>query len=244
MKILREYKEDDLLFLDIETARICDKLDADSQLGKAWQLKARYQNELKEKLERDGKEAAGEFLQDFFEEKAALYAPFARIVTVVIGRIIGDTLKVKAFYDIDEKTLLEKFNADLAQFVVPRAGAAITTFNGNGFDLPFITKRMLANGITLPPILDTFGTRPWELRALDLSKLWQNGSFYPDSLASVACALGLPSPKVELSGSEVGDAYYGGKLDEIVKYCKLDVLTTANVYRRFAGKTLLTLAQP
>lgn len=237
MKILNNFKTSDLLFLDIETARVVDKLDPESQLYDAWSYKHRHANEYKDK---SGIELTP---QQYFEEKGALYAPFSRIVCIVVARIVegpnGEALKFKSFSG-DEKVLLENFNKDLGQFTVSRPGAAFVTFNGNGFDIPLITKRMIVNGITLPPMLDLAGEKPWTINTIDLSSLWRGNSFYPDSLLAVATALGLPSPKNNMDGSEVSNAFYAGRIDEIVQYCKQDVHVTANIYRKFSQKPLLS----
>lgn len=236
MKALLPYKTNDILFLDVETVRAVDKLDPLSDLGKAWEYKSRYQNELKEKMERDGSEAAENFLQQFFEEKGALYAPFGKIVTIVVGRLLEDgDLKVTAFSG-DEKTLLEKFSNSLSQFTVSRPEAAFCTFNGNNFDIPYIVKRMLVHGVHLHDMLDPSDVKPWLLKRIDLSKLWQQGSYYPDSLAAVAAALGIKSPKGALAGKDVGTYFYAGRLPEIVDYCIEDVVATAQIYLRFAQK--------
>jgi predicted PolB exonuclease-like 3'-5' exonuclease len=83
--------------------------------------------------------------------------------------------------------------------------------------------------------------KPWDIKTIDLSALWKGTSFYPDSLLAVASALGLPSPKQGMDGSEVSEAYYAGKIDEIAEYCTLDVLTTANIFRKFLNRPILKL---
>lgn len=243
MQVLRQYRESDLLFMDIETARVVPKLEKGTPLHEAWEYKTRHNNEYQEKLNRSGNKGVEVSFEEFFEEKAALYGPFARIVTIVMGRINGETLSAKAYADVDEKKLLEAFTKDLAMFTNSRPDACFCTFNGKGFDEPMIAKRMIVNGLTLPPLLDQQHLKPWETKGLDLSALWKGNSFFPDSLIAVGAALGLPSPKTSMSGSDVGDAFYAGKLEDIKKYCTQDVLCTANIYRKFAGKSLVQLAE-
>lgn len=45
-------------------------------------------------------------------------------------------------------------------------------------------------------------------------------------------ALDIPSPKENLDGSKVYPYYRAGKLDEICDYCKRDVESVRQVYRR------------
>ena len=81
MKQLENLREEDLIFYDIETARAVDVLKEGTPLYEAWKYKARYQNELNKKT--------GETftVEEYFYEKAPLYAPFGKVVTVVVGRI-------------------------------------------------------------------------------------------------------------------------------------------------------------
>ncbi len=47
----------------------------------------------------------------------------------------------------------------------------------------------------------------------------------------MANGLGIPSPKEDIDGSMVRDAYYEeDDLDRIVAYCELDVITLAQVF--------------
>ena len=56
----------------------------------------------------------------------------------------------------------------------------------------------------------------------------------------MANILGIPSPKEDIDGSMVKTVYYEDKdLDRIVKYCELDVITTAQVFLRLRNDELL-----
>lgn len=241
MKVLRQYKEAELLFIDIETVRATDKLDDAGPLKEAWLYKARYQNEVDKKT--------GEVIspEDYYRDKAALYSPFNRIVVIVAGYIEKggknqpDLLKTK-IYSGEEKELLDEFNQDVGMLSSARPGLCFAGFNNIGFDQKMILNRMLVHDIVPHELLDTAHLKPWEVRALDLAKLWQATGFYPDSLAAVAAAMGLASPKSALSGSEVSDAFYQGRLQEIERYCVGDVLTTANIYRKWMRKGLVVLS--
>jgi predicted PolB exonuclease-like 3'-5' exonuclease len=228
MKQLENLNENDLVFYDIETARAVDVLEEGTPLHDAWKYKARYQNELNKKT--------GEVftIEDYFYEKAPLYAPFGRVVTIVVGRIKDNKIHLKSYASYDEKELLEEFNRDLEAVYKSNPNIKMVGFNSNGFDSPFLLKRSVINGVMPATPLDEGTSKPWELKAIDLSKVWQGSAFYPDSLISVATALGLPSPKDALDGSQVSTAFYGGQLDEIVKYCLKDVETTTRIYRKLA----------
>ena len=81
MKQLENLNENELCFYDIETARAVEVLVEGTPIYDAWKYKARYQNELNKKT---GQEYT---LEEYYYEKAPLYAPFGRVVTIVVGRI-------------------------------------------------------------------------------------------------------------------------------------------------------------
>ena len=228
MKQLKNLNENDLVFYDIETSRGVEELQEDTQYYDAWKYKARYQNELNKKT--------GETftIEEYYYEKAPLYAPFGRVVTIVVGRIKDNKIYLKSYASYDEKELLEGFNKDLELVYQSNPNTKLVGFNSNGFDSPFLLKRSIINGVTPASPLDEGTSKPWEMKALDLAKIWQGSAFYPDSLIAVATALGLPSPKDALDGSQVSNAFYEKRLPEIVTYCLKDVETTIRVYRKLA----------
>lgn len=228
MKQLKGLNENDLCFYDIETARGEKELKEGTQLYDAWKYKARYQNELNKKT--------GELftMEDYYYDKSPLYAPFGRVVTIVVGRIKDNKIYLKSYSSYSEKELLENFNRDLELVYQNNPNTKLVGFNSNGFDSPYLLKRSIINGLKPATPLDEGTSKPWELKQIDLAKIWQGTAFYPDSLIAVATALGLPSPKDALDGSEVSNAFYDGRLSEIETYCLKDVETTIRVYRKLA----------
>lgn len=231
---LGSYNESDIVFFDIETASVVKKLKKGTDLHDAWLYKTRYNNELNRKT---GKEFTPE---EYYDEKAALYSPFAKVVAIVAGKIVDDKLKVKKYFG-DEAEMLTGFNDDIEKLIEKNSNTILAGWANLGFDQPFLAQRMIINGTKPNILLDNAHLKPWECRAIDLKELWKGTAFYPESLPAVAVALGLPSPKNGLIGSEVSEAFHAGKINDIVEYCTGDVLTTANIYRKFMGKELVTL---
>jgi hypothetical protein len=87
--------------------------------------------------------------------------------------------------------------------------------------------------------------KPWETPILDTLHLWRFGDYkHYTSLKLLAAVLGVPSPKDDIDGSEVGNVYWKEKnLERISIYCEKDVVTVANVILRFKGLPLLTEEQ-
>ncbi|MFZ4547685.1 MAG: ribonuclease H-like domain-containing protein, partial [Bacteroidales bacterium] len=113
--------------------------------------------------------------------------------------------------------------------------------NGKEFDFPFIARRMLVLGITIPHILDLSGKKPWEVNHLDTMELWKFGDYKNyTSLDLLAAIFDIPTPKDDIDGSQVAEVYY--KLNDIARiqqYCIKDVLTVAQIFRRYRGEPLI-----
>ena len=113
--------------------------------------------------------------------------------------------------------------------------------NGKEFDFPFIARRMIINRIKLPNKLNLFGKKPWEIDHIDTLDLWKFGDYkHYTSLSLLTTILGIPSPKNDINGSQVGDVYYKEKnLKRIVTYCEKDTLAVAQLLLRFSNFELL-----
>ncbi|PRP98801.1 putative 3'-5' exonuclease related to the exonuclease domain of PolB [Enhygromyxa salina] len=124
-----------------------------------------------------------------------------------------------------EAELLRSFwhLADAAELVV--------SFNGRGFDVPFLVTRSLILGV--PARVDLVSS-PFSLRPhLDLYRLLGHGrgGLGGSSLDVVCWALGIASPKGAMDGSMVAPTYARGDIEAIATYNAADVRATAAVYR-------------
>ncbi len=72
-------------------------------------------------------------------------------------------------------------------------------------------------------------------------ELWKFGEYKSYiSLNLLAHTLGIPTPKDDIDGSQVGEVYWVQRdLSRIVTYCQKDVVTVAQVYLRLHGETLI-----
>lgn len=124
----------------------------------------------------------------------------------------------------DEAGLLHAF------WSLARYAETVVTYNGRGFDVPFLVGRSLAAGV--PASVDLMSNR-WSLRPhLDLFDVLGQQGRGPSKLDVVCWALGIASPKGAMDGSMVAPAYERGAILEIAEYNAQDVLATARVYRR------------
>ena len=139
-------------------------------------------------------------------------------------------------FDGDEKEMLEEFWR-----IMNSAARRIVTFNGRGFDGPFMMLRSAMLGVR--PSLNMAGYRFSLDPHCDLAEVL---SFYGATRQSFSLdywcrRFGITSPKDDgLDGSMVQRYYEDGKLDEIVDYCARDVVATAALYERLE-ETLVPL---
>jgi len=106
----------------------------------------------------------------------------------------------------------------------------IVSFNGRGFDVPFLVTRSLIHGI--PARVDLLSQR-FSLRPhLDLFELVSQKGRGPSKLDVVCWALGIESPKEVMDGSMVAPAYARGEIVKIAEYNAHDVRATSAVYRK------------
>ncbi|MHC5063517.1 MAG: ribonuclease H-like domain-containing protein [Planctomycetota bacterium] len=112
----------------------------------------------------------------------------------------------------------------------------VVTYNGRGFDLPFLVARSLILGV--PARVDLMSER-WGLRPhLDLFEIMSQRGRGPSNLDVVCWALDIQSPKGEMDGSMVAPAYERGDLDQIAMYNREDVRATTAVYHRVRDSIL------
>ncbi|MGL4599815.1 MAG: 3'-5' exonuclease [Bacteroidia bacterium] len=176
--------------------------------------------------------------------RAGIYAEFGKIICISCGyvkQVDGQTqFRLKSFASDDEKKLLTEFSVMLKKHF-SKADHKLCAHNGKEFDFPYIARRMVIHGMELPGPLDIAGKKPWETPMLDTMEMWKFGDYKSfTSLAVLAHVLNVPTPKDDIDGSQVHIVYYeDNDLPRIVTYCQKDVLTVAQILRRFRGEPLI-----
>lgn len=220
-----------ILFLDIETVPEQEQYgQLDPDMRQLWEQKTQYQRK---------DDVSGE---DFYE-RAGIWAEFGKIITISVGYFVNKAdirnFRVTSFWG-DEKKILNNFS-NLLNTHFNGAQHLLCGHNAKEFDIPFIARRMIINGIALPNKLDLFGKKPWEVPHLDTLELWKFGDFkHFTSLKLLTKVLGVPSPKDDIDGSEVARVFYEEKdIDRIITYCEKDVIAVAQIFLRFRREELL-----
>lgn len=101
------------------------------------------------------------------------------------------------------------------------------------WDLRFLYQRSVVHGLRPPPmLLKAMKAKPWDSILADTMLLWNPERDKKISLDKLCRILGIETPKGDITGATVGQAYKDGRLDEIAEYCKGDVIATRECYRR------------
>lgn len=228
----QELKE--VVFLDVETVSgQASYSDLPDRMKPLWARKASYLR--KESPESD---------EELYKSRAAIYAEFGKVVCIVAGKLVelesGELgLRTKAYSGHDERELLTAFK-EMADRLDPMT-TRFCAHNGKEFDYPYLCRRMLIHGISLPPVLSLMGRKPWDVPHLDTLEMWKFGDYkHFTSLELLASIFEIPSSKNGIDGSMVSSVYYGeGDLEKIVSYCTGDVMVLAQLFLRMKGYPLI-----
>ncbi|MBS1682382.1 MAG: 3'-5' exonuclease [Bacteroidetes bacterium] len=224
----------DILFLDIETIGMVEHHDQLNERFKTqWARKASF-------LKRE----EGQSDEDLFHDRAGIYAEFGKIIVVAIGKFTENEngtliFKTKSFANSDEKKLLEDFKSILDKTDLTKT--KLCAHNGKEFDFPYLSRRMLVNGIMLPSLLNLAGTKKWEVPHLDTMEMWKFGDYkHFTSLELLLALFNIPTSKGRMDGSMVNTVYYKEKnLSKITEYCVADVVAIAQLYLKMKGLPLM-----
>lgn len=222
-----------ILFLDIETVRASDEFSGlDENWKKLWSDKTKFQRREEESPE------------DYYLKRAAILAEFGKIICVSCGFFAFQegqrVFRIKSFYGDNEKQLL----IDFAEMLIKHFDQSyvLCAHNGKEFDFPYLSRRMVVQGILLPDLLNTSGLKPWEIRHLDTMEMWKFGDYKHFSSVSLLAALfNIPTPKDDIDGSMVGEVYWKDKdLKRIVEYCQKDTITVARIFLKMENQAPLS----
>jgi 3'-5' exonuclease len=227
---------ENILFLDIETVPAVDAYEnLPAAFKKLWDKKA-------DQLIRNDRPVTDEAkTPENLYQRAGIYAEFGKIICISTGIFRNNSLWIKSFSGDNEAEVLTGFREMLLKATEKRL-QFLCAHNGKEFDYPYLIRRMLINGIPVPPILDLSGKKPWEVNHFDTMELWKFGDFKNyTSLELLAAVFGIPTPKDDIDGSNVARVYWvDHDITRIVIYCQKDVITIVNLFLRFQGKPLIT----
>lgn len=227
---------ENVVFIDIETVPgVKEYNDLNPYEQKLWE-------------DKKGKtRAENEDADNYYFQNAGILAEFGKIVCISLGyftKVNGERVfKVKSVVNDNEKDLLFDFVDIINRFNNSFNGRlALCGHNIREFDIPYLCRRLLIQGMAnqFPSYLLKFqAAKPWELQdmLIDTMTLWKFGDYKNYiSLKLMTHVLGIPSPKDDIDGSEVGRVYYHeNDLARIAKYCEKDVIAVAQILMKLKG---------
>lgn len=126
----------------------------------------------------------------------------------------------------DERDVLAAFFSA----VDPYHSQTFVGHNVAAFDLPFVTKRAILLGVTIPHAIPR-DPKPWGKGVADTMAMWA-GSRDRISMDRLCKLMGVRG-KDGFDGSMVADAWARGEHDTIAEYCRDDVYRTREIHKRF-----------
>ena len=222
-----------LLFVDIETVGVSKDIPTLStenpSLYKVWDstgidyFKRRYPEDI---------DLSGD---ELFIKRASLIPEFGKIICVSVGFILpSNEIKLDTFTG-SEKEILTNLSTLLNR--VDKLDFILCGHNIKNFDLPYIGKRMLINGIKVPNIIPSYKIKPWESRVLDTKEVWNFNSFKGLSSLELVCScLNIDNPKdSEGNGSNMHNYYYTiNNIEKIKNYCEEDIKSTIKMIQKIS----------
>jgi len=164
---------------------------------------------------------------------------------IAIGMLNPDSNSGKVFYQspqkesfVSEDNLVEYISGTEEEILrwfwetIPKYEQFIT-FNGRGFDCPFLLLRSTILGIK-----PTRNLMPYRYKTEQhcdlLEQLTYYGAIRKFNLDFYCKAFGIPTPKDKgITGLELGELFKAGRYREIAEYCMGDVQATAALYRKW-----------
>jgi len=232
-----------MLFIDIETAsqyRDLEDLKSNGpeHMYELW-LKKAESIRLYEPEKKDLDDT------EMYQKCASIYPEFGKINTISIGQIKFDetgmpvSSNIRSFYGDDEPVFLQEFLQIMGVIFAKSPTIQLVGHNIKKFDMPWIVKRALINGLQVPSQFYFQKQKPWENCLLDTMEVWKFGGMTGASLDLICGVFDIPSPKDAMKNTEVSENYWAGKLEQIKQYCEGDVLATMNVMLKISNLPIL-----
>lgn len=156
-----------------------------------------------------------------------LHPVFSKIIAVGIKEPNNEP---NIFWGDDERKIL----SDTWSYFDAHRGVRIVTFNGYGFDIPFIKVRSLINGIKPTMLIETNKWRMEGANHFDLMLAFSHiDTFLWVSLEALCRLYGIEVPEDKLGGEKVVAYYRRGDWDSIMKHIGQDLVMTEELYKKF-----------
>jgi predicted PolB exonuclease-like 3'-5' exonuclease len=162
-----------------------------------------------------------------------LHPEFAKVVCISFGAYNGDDIKIQSVIGEENEILIN------SNKIFNNAVSKSWKLGGHtikNFDIPFVGKRMIINRIDPSPLIGQLNRKPWDSPVIDISEVFAFGGYGQthSSLDLMCSVFGHESPKDEMDGSLVHSYFHSGRIEEIKKYCEMDVKYLMKCYESFS----------
>jgi predicted PolB exonuclease-like 3'-5' exonuclease len=184
----------------------------------------------------DDDECYKRFRVDLMERQGDDFPPLVLHVpiSIALGDVTSDHILRKvenlALDNYSEAELVREFWRRLERF-----DGCLVSFNGRQFDLPVLELQALRHELRCPVHFSDMGRRRRYdiMRHLDLFDFLTNYGVFRlrGGMNALLQMIGMPG-KDMMDGSSVQQAYEAGRMDEIHRYCRRDVVLTYFLFLR------------
>jgi len=233
-----QFNIEKLLFFDIETvSQHKDVFELSEESLKMWKsyyptFKERVTD--KERVPAEAPRMMDINYKEVYRQTAAFFPEFGKVACVSMAFVTKDgKVKYESFNGEDEVYILKSVRKVFDK--IEPLGFDLCGQNIKNFDIPFLAKRFIINGLKVPKIFPSHDTKPWELRVLDTRDVWAfGGKSGIGSLDLICLSLNVSSPKNgDVKGDNVNTNFWAGKHDEIKEYCEKDVKALVDIITKF-----------
>ena len=166
-----------------------------------------------------------------YQNKSGIYAEFSKVGAIGLAVLKEEEVHFKFLCNESEKELLSefftlinnKFSANKYQLV---------GYNIKEFDVPFLSRRLIVNGVTLPELLKVKNDKPWDYPHLELMNLWKFGDYKSFVPLGLLCSQFDIDYKRVKTIEELREAYFEGRIGDIEEYLKNDVNSMIGLFKR------------
>jgi DNA polymerase elongation subunit (family B) len=230
-----QFNIEKLLFFDVET--VSQYRDLDELPKQELNLWESYYDNFKERVTDKSKLRTPEShlnKKEVYRQTAAFFPEFGKVACVSLGFVMkGGKTKFESFYGVDEIEILKKVREIFNK--VNSMDFTLCGQNIKNFDIPFLAKRYVINGLKPPTIFPGHDTKPWEMKVLDTKEVWSFGGKYGLSSLDLICmSLNVNSPKNgDVKGDNVNTNFWVDNHEEIKEYCEKDVKALIDIIVKF-----------
>ena len=228
---------DKLLFFDIETvSKHRSFLDMPKDEKTIWLscvdvFKKRIINE--EAFDLSWEVDGDMYNEELYRQTSPLFPEFGMVCCVSMAFVGKEgVVRYESFCGNNEKDILTDTRKIFDK--VYKLGFSLCGQSIKNFDIPYLGKRYLINGLKPPNLLPTHDTKPWDLKVVDIKDVWSFGDRWGlSSLNVISTCLGVsPNINNRVSGSDIHDLFWGGDYKTIKTHCEEDVKSPIDIIQK------------